>query len=89
MPCIFHMLSRYILATLLEKIEVIVAISLIILENWSTTTKIASLSFDLGRGPITSMLISSHGIFGLHVLHLVLLTFLASLDVFLYVIVYS
>ena len=64
MPCIFHMLSRYILATLLEKIEVIVAISLSILENWSTTTKIASLSSDFGRGPMTLMLIFSHDVFG-------------------------
>ena len=38
--------------------------SLIILENWSTTTKIASLSSDLGRGPMMSMLIFSYGIFG-------------------------
>ena len=64
MPCIFHMSSRYILATLLEKIEVVIAMSLIILENWSTTTKIASLSSDFGRGPITSMLISSYSVFG-------------------------
>ena len=65
MPCIFHMLSRYILATSLEKIEAIVTISLIILENWSTTTKIAFLSFDLSRGPIMSMLISSYSVFGI------------------------
>jgi len=58
------MLSLYIFATSLEEIEVIVVISLIILENQSTTTKIASLSSDLGRGPMMSMLISFHGIFG-------------------------
>jgi len=58
------MLSKYILATSLEEIEVVVATSLIILENWSTTTKIASLSSDLGRGSMTSMLISSYGVFG-------------------------
>ena len=62
--CIFHMSSQYILATSLEKIEVVVAISLIILENQFTTTKIAFLSSDLGRGPMMSMLISSYGIFG-------------------------
>jgi len=33
MPCIFHMLSQYILATSLEEIEVVVAMSLLILEN--------------------------------------------------------
>jgi len=55
MPCIFHMLSQYILATSLEEIGVVVAMSLIILENWSTTTKIASLSSDIGKGPITLM----------------------------------
>jgi len=60
MPCIFYMLSQYILATSLEEIEVVVAMSLIILENQSTTTKVASLSSDLGRGPMMSMLISSH-----------------------------
>ena len=64
MPCIFHMSSQYILATSLEEIEVIVAMSLIILENRSTTTKIASLSSDLGRGPMMSMLISFYGVFG-------------------------
>ena len=64
MLCIFHMSSQYILATLLKKIKVVVAMSLIILENQSTTTKIASLSSDFGRGPITSMLISSHSVFG-------------------------
>ena len=63
MLCIFHMSSRYILATSLEEIKVIVAMSLIIVENWFTTTKIASLSSDFDRGPMTSMLISSHGIF--------------------------
>ena len=65
MPCIFHMLSQYILAILLKEIEIVVAMGLIILENRSTTTKIASLSFDLGRGPMTSMLISSHSVFGM------------------------
>jgi len=64
MLCIFHISSRYILATSLEEIEVIVAISLIILENQSTTTKIASLSSDLGRSPMTLMLISFYGVFG-------------------------
>jgi len=64
MLCIFHMLSWYILATSLKEIEVVVAMSLIILENQSTTTKIASLSSDLGRGPMMSMLIPSHGVFG-------------------------
>jgi len=59
------MLSRYILATSLEEIEVVVAMSLIILENWSTITKIASLSSDLGRDPMTSMLISFYGVFGM------------------------
>jgi len=38
--------------------------SLIILENQSTTTKIASLSSDLGRGPMMSMPISFYDIFG-------------------------
>ena len=65
MPCIFHMSSRYILATSLEEIEVVVAMSLIIFENQSITTKIASLSSDLGKGPMMSMLISSHGVFGM------------------------
>jgi len=55
MPCIFHMSSRYILATSLEEIEVIVAMSLIILENRSTTTKIVSLSSDFGRGPVRAL----------------------------------
>ena len=64
MLCIFHMSFQYILATSLEEIEVVIVMSLIILENWSTTTKIASLSSDFGRGPMTSMLISSHGVFG-------------------------
>jgi len=65
MLCIFHISSQYILATSLEEIEVVVAMSLIILENWSTTTKIASLSSDLGRSSMTSMLISSYGVFGM------------------------
>ena len=65
MLCIFHMSFQYILATLPEKIEVVVAMSLIILENQSTITKIASLPSDLGRGSMMSMLISSHGIFGM------------------------
>ena len=64
MPCIFHMSSQYILATSLKEIEVVVTISLIILENWSITTKIASLFSDLGRSPMMSMLISSYGVFG-------------------------
>jgi len=62
-PCIFHILSHYILATSLEEIEVIVAISLIILKNWSITTKIASLSSDLGRGPMTLKRLFMLGIF--------------------------
>jgi len=65
MPCIFHMSSQYILATSLEEIEVVVAMSLIILENQFTTTKIASLSSDFGRGPMMSMLISSYSVFGM------------------------
>jgi len=64
MPCIFHISSQYILAISLEEIEVVVVMSLIILENQSTTTKIAFLFSDLGRGPMTSMLISFHGVFG-------------------------
>ena len=59
------MSSQYILATLLKEIEVVVAMSLIILENWSTITKIVSLFSDLDRGPMTSMLISSYGVFGM------------------------
>ena len=64
MLCNFHMSFRYILATSLEEIEIVVTMSLIILENWSTTTKIVSLSFDLGRGPMMSILISFYGVFG-------------------------
>jgi len=42
------------------------AMGLIILENQSTTTKIISLSSDLSRGSMTSILISSHGVFGMN-----------------------
>jgi len=62
--CIFHMSSQYILVTSLKEIEVVVAMSLIILENQSITTKIVSLSSDLGKGPMMLMLILFHNVFG-------------------------
>jgi len=43
MLCIFYMSFLYILVTFPKKIKVIMAMSLLILENWSTITKIAFL----------------------------------------------
>ena len=59
-PCIFYILSWWILAIFTNKTAVVVALSLIILVNQFTITTIASLSFKFRSGPTTSILISCH-----------------------------
>jgi len=54
-----HMLSLYIFAIPSNDMFIVVAFSQIIFVNWSTITTIASIPFDLGKGPMMSILISS------------------------------
>ena len=60
-PWSLNMESRNIVATPFEVIESMTGKRCIILENQSTTTRIAFLPSDWGRGPIRSMEMISQG----------------------------
>ena len=60
-PCSFHISSLYIFAIPDDDTSVVVAVNQIILLKQSTITRMASFPFDLGSGPMMSILISSQG----------------------------